>query len=109
MLNLATLLETSARDYAEKDAVVFGDTRVPYAALDNGARRVAGALAAMGVQPGDRVALSCPNLPYFPLVYFGICVNLSPLILVKINLSLCKLFKTSHLCEPVPLDRSCPP
>ena len=26
----------------------------------------------MGVEPGDRVAVSCPNLPYFPMVMFGI-------------------------------------
>jgi long-chain acyl-CoA synthetase len=32
---------------------------------------VAGALAAVA-WPGDRVALSCPNLPYFPTVYYGI-------------------------------------
>ena len=25
-----------------------------------------------GHRPGDRVALSCPNLPYFPVVYYGI-------------------------------------
>ncbi len=25
-----------------------------------------------GIQPGDKVALSCPNLPYFPIVYYGI-------------------------------------
>ncbi|MGW8400924.1 AMP-binding protein [Streptomyces lydicus] len=25
-----------------------------------------------GIRPGDRVALSCPNLPHFPVVYYGI-------------------------------------
>ena len=25
-----------------------------------------------GIQPGDKVALSCPNLPYFTIIYFGI-------------------------------------
>ena len=25
-----------------------------------------------GIQPGDKVALSCPNLPYFSLIYWGI-------------------------------------
>jgi long-chain acyl-CoA synthetase len=27
---------------------------------------------ARGIRPGDKVALSCPNLPYFPVVYYGI-------------------------------------
>ena len=26
----------------------------------------------MGISPGDHVALSCPNVPWFPIAYFGI-------------------------------------
>jgi acyl-coenzyme A synthetase/AMP-(fatty) acid ligase len=26
----------------------------------------------LGVQRGDKVALSCPNLPYFPIAYYAI-------------------------------------
>src|SRR3954466_1120234 len=33
---------------------------------------VANLLASRGIGPGDKVALSCPNLPYFTVVYFGI-------------------------------------
>ena len=33
---------------------------------------VANLLVSKGIQPGDKVALSCPNLPYFSIVYFGI-------------------------------------
>jgi long-chain acyl-CoA synthetase len=33
---------------------------------------VANLLVERGIRPGDRVALSCPNLPYFPVVYYGI-------------------------------------
>ena len=29
-------------------------------------------LVNLGIKPGDHVALSCPNLPYFPMVYYGI-------------------------------------
>src|SRR5690348_908830 len=72
MLNLAVLLEDSARTFPDRDAVVHGKTRLTYAELDAQASRVAGALAARGIGRGDRVALSCPNLPYFPVVYYGI-------------------------------------
>ena len=34
--------------------------------------RVANALVEMGIGHGDKVALSCPNLPFFPIVYYGI-------------------------------------
>ncbi|GLW27581.1 long-chain-fatty-acid--CoA ligase [Actinoplanes regularis] len=72
ILNLATLLEDSARRHPDRDAVVLGDTRLSYADVDRTAGQVAGLLAELGVQPGDRVALSCPNLPYFPIAYYGI-------------------------------------
>ncbi len=72
MLNLAVLLEDSARNVPDRVAVACGPTRLTYAELDAKASQVAGALAARGIGPGDRVALSCPNLPYFPAVYYGI-------------------------------------
>src|SRR5262249_20074963 len=72
MLNLAVLLEDSARNVPDRVAVACGPTRLTYAELDAQASRVAGALATRGIGPGDRVALSCPNLPCFPVVYYGI-------------------------------------
>ncbi|MFJ6710717.1 AMP-binding protein [Streptomyces sp. NPDC091265] len=72
MLNLASLLETSARAVPERTAVVPGVKRLTYAELDAAACRVAGLLHSRGVGPGDKVALSCPNLPWFPIVYYGI-------------------------------------
>ncbi|MCM3886524.1 long-chain fatty acid--CoA ligase [Frankia sp. R82] len=72
MLNLAVVLEEAARTWPERDALVFGERHLTYAELDAAARQVAAALAGRGIGPGDRVALSCPNLPAFPAVYFGI-------------------------------------
>ena len=72
MLNLAILLEDSVRNVPDRVAVACGPTRLTYAELDAKASQVAGALAARGIGPGDRVALSCPNLPCFPVVYYGI-------------------------------------
>ena len=72
MLNLSVLLEDSARHYPERTAVVLGDTRLTYAQVHAAAAQVAGLLVERGIRPGDKVALSCPNLPYFPVVYYGI-------------------------------------
>ncbi|MGH3384680.1 MAG: long-chain-fatty-acid--CoA ligase [Nocardioidaceae bacterium] len=72
MLNLAALLEDSARKFPDRDAVVLGDTRLPYKAVDAAANQVANLLVSRGIEPGDKVALLCPNLPYFPIVYYGI-------------------------------------
>ncbi|MEU9086560.1 long-chain fatty acid--CoA ligase [Streptomyces sp. NPDC048357] len=72
MLNLASLLENSARTVPDRTAVVLGVQRPTYAELDTAARRVANLLHARGIGPGDKVAVSCPNLPWFPIVYYGI-------------------------------------
>jgi long-chain acyl-CoA synthetase len=72
VLNLAMLLEDSARNVPDREAVVFGDTRLPYKAVNAAANQVANLLVSRGIRPGDKVALTCPNLPYFPIIYYGI-------------------------------------
>ncbi|AGZ43505.1 long-chain-fatty-acid--CoA ligase [Actinoplanes friuliensis] len=72
MLNLSVFLEDSARRYPERAAVVLGDQRLTYAQVNAGANQVANLLRSRGIGPGDKVALSCPNLPYFPVIYYGI-------------------------------------
>jgi long-chain acyl-CoA synthetase len=72
MLNLASLLEDSARKHPERDAVVLGDQRLDYRSVDAAANQIANLLVSRGIQPGDKVALSCPNLPQFPVIYYGI-------------------------------------
>ncbi|GAB2865314.1 long-chain-fatty-acid--CoA ligase [Nocardioides pacificus] len=72
MLNLSVFLEDSARRHPDRAAVVLGDLRLTYAQVDGFANQIANLLVSRGIQPGDKVALSCPNLPYFPVVYYGI-------------------------------------
>ncbi|MFF3615353.1 long-chain fatty acid--CoA ligase [Streptomyces sp. NPDC002580] len=72
MLNLAAMLESSARAVPDRAAVVLGDQQLTYAELDAAACRVANLLRSRGIEPGDKVALSCPNVPWFPVVYYGI-------------------------------------
>ncbi len=72
MYNLSTVLETSAREVPDKEAFVLGPIRLTFAQVHGAASQVANGLAADGIGAGDVVALACPNLPYFPIVYFGI-------------------------------------
>ncbi|MCB0191293.1 MAG: long-chain fatty acid--CoA ligase [Anaerolineae bacterium] len=72
MFNLVIALEEKARRQPQATAIAFGDTRLSYAQLNGAANQVARGLAALGITRGDKVALSCPNLPYFPIVYYGI-------------------------------------
>jgi long-chain acyl-CoA synthetase len=72
VLNLASILEQHARRRPSHEAVVCGDQRLTFAELNAWANEIAGGLSASGIRRGDHVALLCPNLPYFPAVYFGI-------------------------------------
>lgn len=71
-LNLANLLEHQAKVDPAREALVSGPMRLTYAQVNAMANQVAGGLRHLGLQPGDHVALSCPNLAYFPIAYFGI-------------------------------------
>src|SRR5215213_8638045 len=71
-LNLSSVLEHSARLTPDRVAVSFDSQQLTYAQLDASARKVAAGLHALGIHAGDHVALSCPNLPWFPIAYFGI-------------------------------------
>jgi long-chain acyl-CoA synthetase len=72
MINIAMNLERNAALLPEKPAIVFADKPITYAQLNAAANQVANGLNALGIGKGDKVVLSCPNLPYFPIVYFGI-------------------------------------
>lgn len=71
-LNLASIVEHHARISPEREAIIWENLRFTYGQLNGLANRVANALVEMGIGYGDKVALSCPNLPFFPIVYYGI-------------------------------------
>ena len=71
-LNLASMISHHARQAPHKEAIVWNDIRLTYGQLEALSNRVANALVEMGIGHNDKVALVCPNLPYFPAVYYGI-------------------------------------
>ncbi|WP_406863603.1 long-chain fatty acid--CoA ligase [Streptomyces sp. HUAS MG47] len=72
MTNLATFLVDSATTHGVRIAVRHDDSTLTYAQLDDASARVAALLRDRGVLPGDRVALTMPNVPLFPVVYYGV-------------------------------------
>jgi len=70
--NLATLLTDSARRLPQRTAIRLDDAELSYAQLDDASAHVAGLLAERGLRPGDRVGVMLPNVPAFPVVYYGI-------------------------------------
>jgi fatty-acyl-CoA synthase len=76
-------LERSAEVFPDKTAIVYRDRRISYRDFAAEATRLAGALRASGVQPGDRVAYLLPNIPEMLVAHFG--VPLAGAVLVAVN------------------------
>ncbi len=67
------VLNEAGRDAAQRTAVVFGEKSVSYVELDAAATAIAAGLARkLGIRPGDRVALMCPNSDAFVCAAYGI-------------------------------------
>ncbi len=72
MINIASNLVRNAALYPDKIALFAGAQSLTYAQLDAAANQLANGLRGLGIRPNDKVALSCPNLAYFPIAYYGI-------------------------------------
>src|ERR1700754_3176169 len=86
MTNFAHELAAAVADAPDRAAVQLDDLVLSYAFLDAGVQRAAGLLRAHGIEAGDRVGLQLPNVPYFPVVYYGalrlgaVVVQMNPLL-----------------------------
>src|SRR5215203_1882389 len=71
MGNLAqNLIDTAAKDDAHP-ALRMDDAVLTYGQFRDAALRVGASLRAKGVEPGDRVGMVLPNVPSFPVVFYG--------------------------------------
>ncbi len=72
MTNLAFDLSEAAQMYPGRPAVRLDDTVLSYARLDDLSARAAGRLRERGLKPGDPVGIMLPNVPSFPVFYYGV-------------------------------------
>ena len=70
--NLARIMTTAAEENPDGIAVKLDDTEMSFALLEEGSARMAAILKDKGVGAGDRVGIMLPNVPYFPVVYYGV-------------------------------------
>jgi long-chain acyl-CoA synthetase len=68
---LAGIIRSMADERPDAPAITYDDATISYRELDERSNRVANALMAAGVQPGDRVALLDKNAPSFYEIQFG--------------------------------------
>ena len=71
MVNLAANLPATAARTPDALAIRQDDTTLTFAQLDEAAAACAGYLRARGIEAGDRVAMSLPNIPAYAIVYYG--------------------------------------
>ena len=72
MESLSDLLERRARDDAAKPFCFFSGFALSFGELHQRVRRLASGFAALGVHPGDRVAVMLANHPDHPVVFLAL-------------------------------------
>lgn len=68
---LTWLLDQAVKNYPGHTALIYYGTKISYAQLSTLANRFAVALQKLGIQKGDRVAIALPNIPQYPIAFYG--------------------------------------
>src|SRR2546427_6600300 len=68
---LTWLLDQTVSHHAGHTAFIYYGTKLSYAQLSSLANRFATGLQKLGIQKGDRVAMALPNIPQFPIAFYG--------------------------------------
>jgi len=82
---LFQVLEDTVREYGDLTYTIFQDATLTFRQVNEMANQVAHFLISKGIKKGDRVAIFLPNLPHYPIIFFGIlkcggvCVTCNPL------------------------------
>lgn len=66
------ILEDKARRFEDRMAVRFRHCDLTYGGLNAMVNRAANGLRAIGIMPGDKVAMMMPNCPEFLFIWFGL-------------------------------------
>ncbi|MCC5864908.1 MAG: AMP-binding protein [Wenzhouxiangella sp.] len=83
--SVVQVVEQSCKAYADKVAYVNFGASLSYRQVDDYSRAFGARLQAMGMKPGDRIAIMMPNVLQYPIAVFGalraglVVVNTNPL------------------------------
>jgi fatty-acyl-CoA synthase len=89
--HLAALFAERAKAHPDREFVVFGSRRMSYAQVEQEALALADALAGLGIQPGDRLAVDLPNWPEWVVTFLAAAYRDAVLVPLDPSLSLHEL------------------
>ncbi len=69
--SLTWLLDQTVSRYPGHTAFIYYGTKLSYAQFSSLANRFATGLQRLGIKKGDRVAIALPNIPQFPIAFYG--------------------------------------
>jgi long-chain acyl-CoA synthetase len=71
MASLSSVLDRTVAEHASHPAIRLDDLVLDYSELREAAGRVTSLLSSLGVVAGDRVGIMLPNVPAFPMAFYG--------------------------------------
>ena len=71
-MTVSGALDRAADRYGDEPLVMNDESQISYREVQERSRRIAAGLVALGIEPGDHVALVMANHPDFPAIKFGI-------------------------------------
>jgi fatty-acyl-CoA synthase len=109
------LLERAAKVHPDHTAIIHGTQRTSYAEFYARARRLASALAARGIGPGDTVSVMLPNTPAMLEVHYAVpmvgavlhCMNTrldAPILAFQLDHAASKLLISDREFTPLMLE-----
>ncbi len=83
--SVVDVIDTSCSEYADKVAYINFGAELTYRQVDEYSRAFGARMQALGLKPGDRIAIMMPNVLQYPIAVFGalraglVVVNTNPL------------------------------
>ena len=83
--SVVDVIDTSCSEYADKVAYINFGAELTYRQVDDYSRAFGARMQALGLKPGDRIAIMMPNVLQYPIAVFGalraglVVVNTNPL------------------------------
>ena len=72
MFNLSIAIEYNSFKFPKKKAFTQDDKSISYEEFNRLTNQLANAILNSGIKPGDKIAIQCPNIIEFPVIYYGI-------------------------------------